>query len=78
MRHGALDDDERLPAQSYPSKPICIINTTAAGGPAEFESRDMIDRLVMQGHEPHPSTPEQMRDYTRRELDKWGKLLKAL
>lgn len=42
-----------------------------------LESRDMIERLVMQGHEPHPSTPEQMRDYTQRELAKWGKIIKA-
>ena len=42
-----------------------------------LESRDMIDRLVMQGHEPHPSTPEEMRDYTQRELVKWGKIIKA-
>jgi tripartite-type tricarboxylate transporter receptor subunit TctC len=42
-----------------------------------LESRDLIDRLVMQGHEPHPSTPEQMRDYTQRELAKWGKIVKA-
>ena len=31
----------------------------------------------MQGHEPHPSTPEQMRDYTQRELVKWAKIIKA-
>ncbi|HET7157741.1 MAG TPA: tripartite tricarboxylate transporter substrate-binding protein, partial [Burkholderiales bacterium] len=43
-----------------------------------LESRDMIDRLVMQGHDPHPSSPEQMRDYIQRELEKWGKILKAL
>jgi tripartite-type tricarboxylate transporter receptor subunit TctC len=42
-----------------------------------LEGRDMIDRLVSQGHEPHPSTPEQMRDYTRSELAKWGKIIKA-
>lgn len=42
-----------------------------------LQSRDMIDRLVSQGHEPYPSTPDQMRDYTRRELDKWGKIIKA-
>jgi len=40
-------------------------------------SRDMIDRLVMQGHEPHPSTPEEMRAYTQRELAKWGKIIQA-
>lgn len=43
-----------------------------------LESRDMMERLVMQGHEPHPSTPEQMRDYTQRELAKWGKIIKPL
>ena len=43
-----------------------------------LENREMIERLVMQGHEPHPSTPEEMRDYTRRELAKWGKIIKAL
>jgi tripartite-type tricarboxylate transporter receptor subunit TctC len=42
-----------------------------------LESRDMIDRLVAQGHEPHPSTPDQMRDYTKSELAKWGRILKA-
>jgi tripartite-type tricarboxylate transporter receptor subunit TctC len=40
-------------------------------------SREVIDRLVIQGHDPHPSTPEQMRDYTQRELEKWGKIIKA-
>jgi tripartite-type tricarboxylate transporter receptor subunit TctC len=43
-----------------------------------LENREMIERLVVQGHEPHPSTPEQMRDYTQRELAKWGKIIKAL
>jgi tripartite-type tricarboxylate transporter receptor subunit TctC len=43
-----------------------------------LQGRDMIDRLVMQGHEPHPSTPEEMREYTQRELAKWGKIIKAL
>ena len=43
-----------------------------------LESRDMIDRLVIQGHEPHPSTPEEMRAYTQRELAKWGKIIKPL
>jgi len=41
-------------------------------------SRDMIERLVAQGHVPYPSTPEDMRDYTRRELAKWGKIISAL
>jgi tripartite-type tricarboxylate transporter receptor subunit TctC len=40
-------------------------------------SRDVADRLVTQGHEPHPSTPEQMRDYTQRELERWGKIIKT-
>ena len=42
-----------------------------------LEGREMIDRLVAQGHEPHPSTPEHMRDYIRRELEKWGKIIKV-
>jgi tripartite-type tricarboxylate transporter receptor subunit TctC len=42
-----------------------------------LEGREMVDRLVSQGHEPHLSTPEQMRDYIRRELEKWGKIIKA-
>ena len=41
-------------------------------------SRDMIERLVAQGHVPYPSTPEDMRDYTRRELAKWGKIIRAV
>ncbi|MGZ5094222.1 MAG: Bug family tripartite tricarboxylate transporter substrate binding protein [Burkholderiales bacterium] len=40
-------------------------------------SRDLVDRLVQQGHEPRPSTPEEMRDYTRAEIAKWGKVIKA-
>ena len=40
-------------------------------------NREVADRLVMQGHEPHPSTPEQMRAYTQRELDKWGRIIKT-
>jgi tripartite-type tricarboxylate transporter receptor subunit TctC len=39
-------------------------------------NREMVDRLVSQGHDPHPSTPEQMREYTQRELAKWGKIIK--
>jgi tripartite-type tricarboxylate transporter receptor subunit TctC len=38
---------------------------------------DMLERLVAQGHEPHPSTPEEMRDYIRSELVKWGRITKA-
>ncbi len=40
-------------------------------------SRDAIDRLVQQGHEPHPSTPEFMREYIKSELGKWGKIIKT-
>lgn len=43
-----------------------------------LEGREMIDRIVSQGHEPHPSTAAEMRDYTRRELEKWGKIIKAV
>ena len=42
-----------------------------------LQNREMIDRLVSQGHEQHPSTPEAMREYTLRELEKWGKIIKA-
>ena len=41
-------------------------------------NQEMIERLVAQGHDPHPSTPEYMRDYTRRELAKWGKIIRAV
>jgi tripartite-type tricarboxylate transporter receptor subunit TctC len=40
-------------------------------------NRDVMDRLVQQGHEPHPSSPDEMRTYIRRELDKWGKIIKT-
>lgn len=40
-------------------------------------SRDLTERLVLQGHEPHPSTPEQMREYTQREIEKWGKIIRT-
>lgn len=40
-------------------------------------NREVAERLVQQGHEPHPSTPEQMRDYTQRELDKWGRIIRT-
>jgi len=39
--------------------------------------RETADRLIQQGHEPHPSTPEFMRQYIQSELDKWGKVLKS-
>jgi tripartite-type tricarboxylate transporter receptor subunit TctC len=42
-----------------------------------LQNAEVIDRLVSQGHEPHPSTPEEMRDYTREQLAKWGKIIKA-
>ena len=35
------------------------------------------ERLVQQGHEPHASTPEEMRAYIRGEMQKWGKIVKA-
>jgi tripartite-type tricarboxylate transporter receptor subunit TctC len=40
-------------------------------------NKEVADRLVSQGHEPHPSTPEQMREYIRSELDKWGRIIKT-
>ncbi|MCC6534120.1 MAG: tripartite tricarboxylate transporter substrate binding protein [Burkholderiales bacterium] len=40
-------------------------------------NREVIDRLVQQGHEPHASSPQEMRDYMRRELEKWGKIIKT-
>lgn len=40
-------------------------------------SRDASERLVQQGHEPHPSTPDDMRDYIKSELGKWGKIMKT-
>lgn len=41
-------------------------------------SQDLIERLVAQGHEPNPGTPENMRDYMQRELGKWGKIIKTI
>ena len=41
-------------------------------------SQDMIERLVAQGHDPHPSTPEDMRGYTQDQLAKWGKIIKTI
>jgi tripartite-type tricarboxylate transporter receptor subunit TctC len=40
-------------------------------------SRDVIDRLIAQGHDPFPGTPEDMRAYTQRESAKWSKFIKA-
>jgi len=40
-------------------------------------TKDMSDRLIAQGHEPQPGTPEDMRAYTQSELARWGKIVKA-
>jgi len=40
-------------------------------------SPEIIARLSSQGHDPHPSTPEAMREYTRSEIAKFAKLIKA-
>lgn len=39
--------------------------------------RQTAERLIQQGHEPYPSTPESMRQYIQSELDKWGKVVKV-
>ncbi|MES2561428.1 MAG: tripartite tricarboxylate transporter substrate binding protein [Pseudomonadota bacterium] len=91
-RRSALTPDIPTAAETYPGlevvtwysllapakTPRSIVLKLNAEIVRALESRDMIDRLVMQGHDPHPSSPEQMRDYTQRELEKWGKILKAL
>jgi len=39
-------------------------------------NQDIVDRLVAQGHEPRPGTPEDMRAYMQQEYAKWGKVIK--
>jgi tripartite-type tricarboxylate transporter receptor subunit TctC len=91
-KRSALTPDTPIVAETYPGlevvtwysilapakTPRALVLKLNAEIVRALESRDMIDRLITQGHDPHPSTPEQMRDYTQRELDKWGKILKAL
>lgn len=91
-RRSALTPDAPTVAETYPGlevvtwysllapakTPRALVLKLNAEIVRALESREMIDRLVMQGHEPHPSSPEQMRDYTQRELEKWGRILKAL
>jgi tripartite-type tricarboxylate transporter receptor subunit TctC len=38
--------------------------------------RETAERLVQQGHEPHASSPDEMRSYIRTEMAKWGKIVK--
>ena len=39
-------------------------------------NRETAERLVQQGHEPHASSPEEMRDYIRSEMTRWGPIVK--
>ncbi len=42
-----------------------------------LSDKEVTERLVLQGHEPHPSTPAQMREYLRNELETWGKVIRT-
>jgi tripartite-type tricarboxylate transporter receptor subunit TctC len=56
--------------------PGAIVNQLNAEVRRALGSRETIDRLVQQGHEPHASSPDEMRAYIRSEMTKWGKIVK--
>ncbi|MCC6533361.1 MAG: tripartite tricarboxylate transporter substrate binding protein [Burkholderiales bacterium] len=41
-------------------------------------NRELADRLIAQGHEPDPGSPEDMRGYVKSELARWGKIVRAV
>ena len=58
--------------------PRSIVNKLNTEISRALASQDMIERLVAQGHEPSPGSPEDMRNYMQGELAKWGKIIKAV
>jgi len=90
-RRSPLIPDTPTVAETYPG--VEVVTWYSVLGPAKtppeivaklnaeikraLGSRDASDRLVQQGHEPHPSTPEYMREYIKSELGKWGKIIKT-
>lgn len=43
-----------------------------------LKSPDVVERLVQQGFEPEPTTPQELADYVRSEAAKYAKLLKSM
>ena len=60
--------------QSYPSRPVRVVAEVAklAATP------DYRQQLEKQGFEPFTSSPEQFSAYLKAEVEKWGKVIKAL
>lgn len=56
--------------------PSAIVGQLNAEVRRALGNRETIDRLVQQGHEPHPSSPHEMRAYIRSEMAKWGKIVR--
>jgi tripartite-type tricarboxylate transporter receptor subunit TctC len=58
--------------------PRSIVRKLNAGIGSALASPDTLARLATLGHEPHPSTPEAMFEYTRSEMEKWSRIIKAV
>ena len=56
--------------------PSAILTQLNAEVRRALGSRETIDRLVQQGHEPHASSPDEMRAYIRSEMARWGRIVK--
>lgn len=90
-RRSPLVPDTPTVAESYPGvevvtwysilaplrTPTAIVQKLNAEIDRALKHRETADRLIQQGHEPHPSTPQFMREYIQSELEKWGKVIKA-
>lgn len=76
----------RAMAQEYPNKPIRFVVASAAGGVVDIRARRFGARLAeLSAHDDDTAllggntevvtpTPEQFRDFTRSELERWKKM----
>jgi tripartite-type tricarboxylate transporter receptor subunit TctC len=54
-----------------------IVDKVNAETRRALANRDATERLIQQGHEPFPGTPEDMKGYLQGETGKWAKFIKA-
>ena len=61
-----------------PGTPAVIANRVSAAIAAAMKQNDVGIRLAAMGFDPIGSTPEYLGDYMRKEIARWGKLVRAL